>query len=162
MALPSDAPFFLMANYYDPHEPWESQVNGLPEEPLRAGQIKPPAFVRRSIPDAAKRGGLHGYYNCVSRLDTGVGLLMEALAKSGRADNTLVIFVSDNGAPFPGGKGTCYEAGLQAPFFVRWPGRAKFADVQKRLMGELRGWCEQTNDRLVDPAAIGIQPETAK
>jgi N-sulfoglucosamine sulfohydrolase len=56
-------------------------------------------------------------------MDQGVGMVLEALAQSGKADNTLVIYLSDNGMPFPGAKTTLYDAGVKLPFIARVPGR---------------------------------------
>jgi N-sulfoglucosamine sulfohydrolase len=61
------------------------------------------------------------YYNCVSRADTGIGMVLQALKDRGLEENTLVIFLSDNGPEFARGKVSSYEAGLQVPFIVRWP-----------------------------------------
>jgi N-sulfoglucosamine sulfohydrolase len=62
-----------------------------------------------------------GYLNAVERLDVGIGMLMEALDKSGRAGDTVVVFCGDHGPPFARGKTTCYESGLRVPFVLRWP-----------------------------------------
>jgi N-sulfoglucosamine sulfohydrolase len=121
-------PFFLMVNYTDPHTPFQRQVDGLPPHPVLPGQVVPPAqFAGWEGPVAPSYAGeFADYYNCVMRLDIGVGLLMDALEKSGQADNTLIIFLSDNGPPFvQRGKGTCHEGGLQVPFIVRWQGHAR-------------------------------------
>src|SRR5690606_22420351 len=67
-------------------------------------------------------------------LDRGVGRVMQALEENGLAENTLVIFTSDNGAawyvgleglnaPFRGWKATFFEGGVRTPLFVRWPAR---------------------------------------
>jgi N-sulfoglucosamine sulfohydrolase len=62
------------------------------------------------------------YYNGVNRMDAGLGLLFDQLKKAGRYDNTLIIFIGDNGPDFTRAKTTCYEAGLQVPFVIKWPG----------------------------------------
>ena len=75
------------------------------------------------------------YAAMVENLDSNVGRLMEALKRSGQADDTIVIFTSDNGGlataegsptsnlPLAEGKGWMYEGGTREPLIVRWPGR---------------------------------------
>jgi choline-sulfatase len=61
-------------------------------------------------------------YNCISRLDSLIGDLLAALDRSGKADNTLVIFLSDHGIDLLRGKRTCYEGGTRVPLIVVAPG----------------------------------------
>src|SRR5262249_33686681 len=63
------------------------------------------------------------YYTSVTRLDHGVGLIMSLLKELKRDDDTLVIFLSDNGIPFPGAKTTLYDSGLNLPLIIKAPGR---------------------------------------
>jgi uncharacterized sulfatase len=101
-------PFFLMLTTTSPHKPL----------------LPSPEFEGRSNAGA--------YGDVVQELDWSVGQITETLAKQGLADNTLIIFTSDNG-PFPegstgglrGGKGTGWEGGYRVPFIARWPGRIK-------------------------------------
>jgi arylsulfatase A-like enzyme len=65
----------------------------------------------------------------VQRLDYGVGRILNALDKLGLADNTIVVFTSDNGGerfsnewPFIGSKGSVYEGSNRVPAILRWPG----------------------------------------
>jgi arylsulfatase A-like enzyme len=74
------------------------------------------------------------YAAMIRSMDEGVGRIMDALEKSGKADNTVVFFTSDNGglatsegsptcnAPLAEGKGWMYEGGTREPLIVRWPG----------------------------------------
>jgi len=68
------------------------------------------------------RQELAEYYQAISRLDQGLGVLLEALEQTGHWDDTLILFLSDNGPPFPGAKTNLYEPGMNLPLIVRHPG----------------------------------------
>ena len=89
------------------------------------------------VDSARLREQVANYYNCLERLDSGVGLLLKELQRSGRADNTMVIYFGDHGAQFPRGKGTVYEGGLRVPLIVRWPGHAKAGTTRKELVSTI-------------------------
>lgn len=116
----ADQPFFLMVNYFDPHMKFIDQVDGLPVVPLGKDNVK--AWEWQQIDTPEERQRIAGYYNCIARVDIGVGLLMEKLVATGHREDTVVIFLSDNGPPFCRGKTTCYETGVHLPFIARWPG----------------------------------------
>ena len=67
------------------------------------------------------RAELAQYYQSVSRIDQGLGRLIEVLKKAGVYDQTLIIYTSDHGIAFPGGKTTLYEGGMRIPFIVHSP-----------------------------------------
>src|SRR5207237_7416578 len=84
------------------------------------GNVRVPAH----LPDQPEvREELAEYYQSVSRMDRGVGLLLEVLRELGLLDDTLISFVSDNGIPFPGAKTTLYAAGLHLPLMIAGPGQ---------------------------------------
>jgi N-sulfoglucosamine sulfohydrolase len=123
-------PFFLVVGFSDPHRAgnphngWKGFANqdyaGVQRVRYAAADLKVPAW----LPDAPEvREELAEYYEAISRLDQGVGLVLRALEESGRARETLVIYLSDNGPPFPGAKTTLYAAGVHLPLIVRAPGR---------------------------------------
>lgn len=130
-----EKPFFLMINYVDPHRPYnQEQYNGLPEKPRSGDEVKPFGFLGFIRETPLVRQEVASYYNAVERADAGIGMLMEELQKTGRADDTIVIVLGDNGPPFVHGKTTCYEAGLQTPLIIRWPGHAKAGHACKELV----------------------------
>jgi N-sulfoglucosamine sulfohydrolase len=67
------------------------------------------------------RQELAQYYQSVSRLDQGVARLISLLKKSGKYDNTLIIYISDNGIAFPGAKTTLYDPGIKLPCIIKLP-----------------------------------------
>ncbi|MDE0100856.1 MAG: sulfatase [Bryobacterales bacterium] len=127
-ADPAGSPFFLMVNYTDPHvgrradgsRYFPPQVDGFPENPVEPSEKTLLRFQRIDTPEQRQRTA--DYLSAVRRLDDGVGLLLAALGRAGRSEDTLVVFVSDHGPPFARGKTTAYEAGLRIPYIVRWPG----------------------------------------
>lgn len=119
----SDTPFFLSVNFPDAHDPWLRQVDGLPKSPQTGAEVK--AMPYMGIDPPAMREMVADYYNSLARLDTLVGDLLAALEKSGKAANTLVIYLGDHGADMLRGKRTCYEGGLRIPLILRWPGHAQ-------------------------------------
>jgi len=128
-------PFFLMVNYPDAHFPLLRQQYGLPEKPLSADDVKPLPWVAADSPRL--REFTANYYNCLMRLDTGVGMLLDELKKTAKADNTLVIYLGDHGAQFSRGKTSVYEAGLRIPLIIYQPNNAKAGLVRKELVSTL-------------------------
>ncbi|HAN29714.1 MAG TPA: hypothetical protein DCP75_18715 [Haliea salexigens] len=119
-------PFFLYVNYFDPHRPYDSDADqflGLPAAPYTAADVTPLPFLGIDSPQI--RSEVASYYNGISRLDTGVGLLLQELKRAGVLDRTVVVFVSDHGAPFSRAKTTAYEAGVAVPLIIHWPGTSR-------------------------------------
>src|SRR5882724_3400389 len=84
----------------------------------------------------------------MAQLDDSVGALLKHLEDIGEADNTIVIFTTDNGAevftwpdggmtPFKATKGTVYEGGFRVPAIIRWPGKVKPGTVENGIFSGL-------------------------
>lgn len=133
-----DRPFFLYFATSDPHrgggkdqssarklkpdlfgnKPQRGSHPGVEEVFYDPAKVPIPAF----LPDTPEtREELAQYYQSCSRIDQGVGRLVEILHESGLYDKTMIVFTSDHGMAFSGGKTTVYEGGLKVPFVVRNP-----------------------------------------
>ena len=126
-------PFFLYFCTSDPHRSGTVNTNhparpnrfgngqnyaGIRETIYRAEEVPVPGF----LPDTeATRAELAEYYQAVARIDQGMGRLLEVLRQAGHYDDTLILFLSDNGIAFPGSKTTLYEPGMRLPLIVRSP-----------------------------------------
>ncbi len=117
-----DKPFFLLVGYTDPHRDFgnKGQYPGVEAVTYRPENIVVPPW----LPDLPEtRADLAEYYQSISRLDQGIGLMLKAIADTGHDDDTLVIYLSDNGPPWPGAKTTLYEPGIHLPLIIRSPGQ---------------------------------------
>jgi arylsulfatase A-like enzyme len=114
IARNKDRPFFLTLTFNAPHDPFQAPRSYF--DKLEA------------IPDRTKRV----YTAMIEALDDAVGQVLHTLTEAGLDDNTMILFISDNGgatytratdnAPLRGGKCTHFEGGLLVPFFIRYPG----------------------------------------
>lgn len=137
LEMPRKGPFFLYVPYSAVHIPIDEPKQWLDRYP--------------NEPDLAKKQ----YGACLTHLDDGVGQILKTLDKLGQRDNTLVLFLSDNGATpgtenndtrYPGTyasfripglngllrgkKAQVYEGGIRTPALVRWPGRIPAGKVE--------------------------------
>ena len=128
------SPFFLYFCFSDPHR-GGGFAEELPHQPDRFGN-KPEGYpgieeeqydpaeviVPPFLPDNPEtRAEIAQYYQSISRLDKGVGKVLDYLEESNQLDNTFIIYISDNGMAFPGAKTTLYEAGMQLPCIAKLP-----------------------------------------
>ncbi len=123
-------PFFCYLPYNAPHTPMQIADRYYDKYKARGLDNKPAAI-----------------YGLVENIDENVGRLLKHLDQLGIADNTIVIFLSDNGAEGPQGsrfnagmrgmKGTVHEGGVRVPMFVRWPGKIEAGKVIPQLAGHI-------------------------
>ena len=114
------SPFYLHVGFWEAHRPFCGQ----PGDP---GRLPKPDLAQVQVPDylpdneATRREFFHLQHS-VKAVDEGVGKVLSALAESGQAENTIVVFTADHGLPFPRAKGTLYDPGTQVGFIARLPG----------------------------------------
>ncbi len=144
-----ERPFYMHVGFSDPHRDGQGFANerewrGVPQVKYAPGDVVVPDF----LPDLpAVRQDLAEYYQAVSRFDHGIGLLLDVLDESGRADETLVIVTTDHGMPFPGAKGSFFESGHHCPFILRAPGLEKSGIHHQALINwtnirpTIHDWC---------------------
>ena len=129
-AVRENKPFFLYMSHYALHAPFES-------DPRFAGHYA----------QSGKGPHAQAYATLVEGMDKSLGDLLAKLRALGVAENTLVMFVGDNGSdaplgpthgysssvPFRGKKGTHYEGGMRVPFIAAWAGKDENNSWQRKL-----------------------------
>jgi arylsulfatase A-like enzyme len=121
-------PFFYWLNFSDPHHVWDR--NAIPE-PHKPADLKLP---RHLYDSPGMRDDLGRYYDEIARMDGDFGRVMDVLEARGLKENTLVIFLGDNGMAFPHGKGSLCDPGLHVPGIARWPSRMAGGGVSRNLL----------------------------
>ena len=110
-------PWLAVFGSNDPHSPWDRGEPGL-YDPAR---ITVPPYLHDN---AVTRRNLAAYFTEITELDRQVGACLAAVDEAGQRDQTVVVFLSEQGSSFPyGGKWSLYDTGIRAAAFVRWPGR---------------------------------------
>ena len=128
---PKDKPFFLWLAALDPHRAYEDGALG---KPHKNSDIRIPPY----MPDTPEvREDFRLYYDEIGRLDQYVGKVVAELEKQEVSDNTLILFISDNGRPFPGDKTTLYDGGIRTPWIVKWPAEIKAGQMTTSLVSSV-------------------------
>ncbi|MFL6207770.1 MAG: sulfatase-like hydrolase/transferase [Pyrinomonadaceae bacterium] len=122
-------PFYLSLHYNAPHWPWEGPRDERLSQPPKLG-----------FTEFRNGGSLKIYAAMVARMDEGIGRVLKALAAAGLAQDTLVIFTSDNGGerfsynwPFTGEKDELREGGIRVPAVVRWPSMVAAGHITQQV-----------------------------
>lgn len=125
--IPKETPLFQSDRWADlaSHQPFYAQVNFQEtHRDFAAEGITDPAKVKLPpyYPDhPVIRKDYADYLDSARRLDGKIARILARLEKEGLADNTVVIFMGDNGEAHIRGKQFCYEEGLNVPLIIRWP-----------------------------------------
>jgi len=126
------SPFLISLHFNAPHWPWEG-----PEDQAESRRVTAPGS---SIADF-DGGSLATYAKMVLAMDAAIGRVLTALERAGIAENTIVIFTSDNGGerfsdtwPFSGRKTELLEGGVRIPSIIRWPGHVRANTISNQVM----------------------------
>jgi arylsulfatase A-like enzyme len=109
-----DRPLFLSCGFFETHRDW-----------LAPGSLRDVLYSQppSNLPDTSEvRQDVAAFKASARALDHGVGMVLNALDSAGLSSNTLVIFTTDHGTPFPGAKATLYDRGLGVMLVLRGPG----------------------------------------
>lgn len=143
-----DRPFFMWLGFVDPHRPYKDKMNAAPE-------VHSPSDIKNVPPYLADtketKADLAAYYDEIHRMDNHIGQMVGELEKRGLIENTVIVFISDNGYPFPRGKGSLYDSGIQTPMVIQWKGKIEPESIYKELVSTI-----DLTPTLLDIA--GIEP----
>jgi N-sulfoglucosamine sulfohydrolase len=119
-------PWFMVFASNDPHGPWN---RGPKYDPAK---ITIPSYLHDNV---TTRESFAAYLGEITQLDEQVGILMKMLQDTKMANNTIVLFVSEQGSSFPyGGKWSVYDNGIHSSAILRWPGKVKPGSSSNALM----------------------------
>lgn len=132
-----DKPFCLVVALVEPHVPWVmGDRSQYPDD-----QIKLPPYI---VDTEQTRDAFARYLAEITYMDGQVGEILDTLESTGKADDTLVLFTSEQGSQFPGCKWTNWDNGLHTALIARWPGKVpagkrtdtmvQYADVAPTLV----------------------------
>src|SRR5579863_5496499 len=123
------SPFFLSLHFNAPHWPWEAPGDRAESERLRGGNLR-----------HYDGGTQRTYHRMIEAMDLQIGRVLQALDAHNLADDTIVIFTSDNGGerfsdtwPFVGIKTELLEGGLRVPTLICWPARIPAGQVSDQV-----------------------------
>jgi len=133
-------PFFLYLAFNAPHSASTLAEDNGAEKP----GVQAPEEEVAKYRGLVKEEKLVRYFAAVSRMDTAIGRVLAAIEAAGETEETIVIFLSDNGgsgnggnAPLRGSKSTMWEGGLRVPFLMKWPGKIPAGKVTDEFLTSL-------------------------
>jgi arylsulfatase A-like enzyme len=110
--LASHQPFYAQVNFQETHRDFNAEGITDPAKVVLPPYYPDHPVIRKDYAD---------YLDSARRLDGKIAKILARLEKEGLADNTVIIFMGDNGEAHIRGKQFCYEEGLRVPLIIRWP-----------------------------------------
>lgn len=133
-AASTNKPFFISLHFNAPHWPWEG-----PDDEPESRRLSAKGGTGAQFDYDG--GSMATFAAMVTRMDTQIGLILDELDRLKIAENTIVVFTSDNGGerysdtwPFSGQKTELLEGGLRIPAIIRWPNRIPRAQTSEQVM----------------------------
>lgn len=132
-------PFFLYLSFNAPH-------NASSLDPDIRGTVQATKTYLDMYPERAsvREERRRGYMAAVTHMDAAVGRILQAIKDKGQENNTIVIFLSDNGGsgladnyPLRGGKAQFFEGGIRVPCIIKWPGNIEPGQVNQEFLSAL-------------------------
>jgi N-sulfoglucosamine sulfohydrolase len=120
-------PFFFYYGTNEPHRPFRHD----PEDRVDPKEVIVPPWLP-DIPEVREEFAL--YYASVRSVDKAFGRMVDTLKRTGTYDDTLIMYLSDNGAPFPGSKTNVYDPGIRLPLVVKKPGLQRRGAVSAAMV----------------------------
>lgn len=120
-------PFFFYYGTNEPHRPFSHDA----EDRVDPKDVIVPSWLP-DIPEVREELAL--YYASTRRVDKAFGSVIDTLKRTGTYENTLIVYLSDNGAAFPGSKTNVYEPGIRLPLVVKTPGQTRRGMVNEAMV----------------------------
>lgn len=152
----SKEPFYLSVHYTAPHSPWDEDQHpkeyiemyrdcnfeATPDLPIHPNQIESAPYGTGEV----RKALLRGYYAAITAMDADIGRLLDKLEELGMQEDTIVMFMADNGMNmghhgiWGKGNGTfpfnMYDTAVKVPFLVSWPGHYQKGQVCSRMCSQ--------------------------
>jgi N-sulfoglucosamine sulfohydrolase len=138
----TESPFFLYFCTHEPHRPFSREGS----DKVDPEDVAIPSFLNDT---PAAREELAQYYMSIQRADRGLVRLIELLKETGQWEETLIVYLSDNGAAFPGAKTNLYDPGVKLPCVIRSPNQQKPGNVCSAMIS----WTDIT-PTILDAASV--------
>jgi len=118
---PADQPFSYWVSPTEPHRPFKPGI-GKESGTVSLYLVEVPPFLPNS---EVIRGDIADYLFEIQWFDEELGRVLNLLEQQGQLDNTVIVYTSDNGMPFPRAKSNNYDYGVRVPLAVRWGDQIK-------------------------------------
>ncbi|WP_341227902.1 sulfatase [uncultured Arcticibacterium sp.] len=128
---PKDKPFFTWLASFDAHRPF---YEGISDKPYNLDEVRIPPYIPET--DSVKKD-FALYYEEITRMDNYIGKVVAELEAQGVSENTMIVFISDNGRAFPRDKTTLYDGGIKTPWIIKWPAQIKKGSINNNLISSI-------------------------